>query len=971
MYDTAPAADNSTDRTSLAGAPGALNARYERPAPRSVKAKKYRELLKTKQLQSPIQLVQYLLGTIQLLRSLDSEARKQHNRDIATFYQYYDCNEFGDFNEAGEWIADAKNAEEFSYTLPLTPAHVDSAKTLLTKVALEYEYKAKNDVSVLDGELARMCEKLAEEEMERIFTDDLQARERLYLLLAGKSYRHHFWAGNPMEPNTVEIPVYENQSVDMPEHRVCGNAECGTPLGKDDAVCPKCLGDQVTKIGGGKTTKMQMSERSVQLAENQMYVPNPLAIQHDLSKTNINRSFLVERDAIPRSEAEFLYCQVFANKRDGLSEEMTILRELERSRLRTGQDHSQRDQAVVKSLFANDTEMVERERAWLEPWRCGNFVITEDHWYVTKKDGLIWCEDQNDLPENAKHVPRGSFIGDVFPTGTFVCVVDDEIVEINGSQVSDKWYKLIFGMRPSNADGSGMQRLRPLADMANDSTNLEFKVLMDDASPQTFLNREYLSHLARVGEFNIVDQLKNDDSWEHVVKRLDGTASHPALGVMNERVQQMAQFLVGTFSSQGPGAPDVKAFGTATGVVAMSEEASGRFVEAILQRALADIESRYKVLKNIAKHSLQPQIEDLKKRFGTEVVKRFLTCNLRQAVAITKKKGTDQPKSQAIALAQLQAYSEAVSQVSNHPQAASITEAIGDMIDIPITVGIGLADKEEANRRLGLMRELSQKYNEQRLSTEEQVIAAIALVAKVIHDSEFDVPEEMDMQMSPPYGGGPAATGTEIVPRAPSNITPMNPGTSGTAPPPEATLPPDAESETSPDIPSVVMMQDHPVFMDAFKDWLLTEGARCDNSVMKTAAQMMWKLHYQREILKQAELIRIEAKKQLLVKQMEVEQAQKMAPPSPEQPSPEQVAEAENRAKEEQVGAEVMTRIADDQAKDADIARQEHSKDEDLKRDMLKKDYERELERERAEEEAARESKENGTNSSPKSDSNS
>src|SRR4051812_30432288 len=105
---------SAAQAASLTGKPGISAADFPRPAPRSVKEKQYKQILKANQLTRRIGLMEFSLGIVQLLRSVDYEARRQHNRDIATFYQYYDCNEYGEFNDAGEWIADAQNQEEFS-----------------------------------------------------------------------------------------------------------------------------------------------------------------------------------------------------------------------------------------------------------------------------------------------------------------------------------------------------------------------------------------------------------------------------------------------------------------------------------------------------------------------------------------------------------------------------------------------------------------------------------------------------------------------------------------------------------------------------------------------------------------------------------------------------------------------------------------------------------------------------------------
>src|SRR5207237_426049 len=141
----------------------------------------------------------------------------------------------------------------------------------------------------------------------------------------------------------------------------------------------------------------------------------------------------------------------------------------------------------------------------------------------------------------------------------------------------------------------------------------------------------------------------------------------------------------------------------------------------------------------------------IKERFGTELTKRFFTANLRQVVKITAKKGTDQPKSKALDIAQMTAYGQIATQVAQHPQAVSILEEFADKMDMPLSVGIGLADREEARRRVGLLREYSQKFYEKQLPPEQILLTAIALVAKVIDlcESETD-PESFEMPEETP-----------------------------------------------------------------------------------------------------------------------------------------------------------------------------------------------------------------------------
>jgi hypothetical protein len=582
--------DSLVAGTGLAGVAGSDRATYDRPKPRAAKEKLFRELIKARQQATPVEIHEWAIQMVRQLRERDMEARRQQNRDIATFYQYYDSNEYGDFNEAGDWVPDPDN-DDFSYSVPLVPAHVDAGKTLLLKTDLEYEYKAKSKVSVLDEQVAQMCKELAEEDMERIMTDDCRIDEFLYLLLAGKSYRKHYWARDPEDPQVADMPVYSQEQTDGESFKACANPDCAARLDDNAEICTRCMGEEVNIVEGPKVTVTKSRSTSVTLAQNQMYVPNPIGIQHDLSKPNINTSFMIERDTLPRAEAEFLYTQVLPGKRQGISEEMRLQREMERRRLKASNLTSDQDNAALRSMFQGSSDIVERERVWLPLWMYSTLLITGDHWYKTNKDGLFWCEDEKDCPENSQKVDGGQFMGDVYTDGLFLTVVDDNLVEINGVTVSENWVKLIAGRRPANTDGAGMRRLRPLADMANDATNLEFKVLMDDADPKTFLLKRYLSHLSKVGEYHLVDNLPDGTTLEDIAYRLQGASAHPDLAAMFDRINAISQFTAGTFDSMGAGAPDIKAAGTATGVVKLAEEAAGRYIEPILAITAADIKS--------------------------------------------------------------------------------------------------------------------------------------------------------------------------------------------------------------------------------------------------------------------------------------------------------------------------------------------------------------------------------------------
>lgn len=847
----------------------------QKPSYRDAKRKAYRAALKEKQTTGvPQNFNKFVQSELKKIRGTDVDARRRQTRDIALFFQYYDGNPNGTINDAGEFESDVISEQDLTYSIPLTAPHVDSGKTLLLKTQIEYEYDAIDQGSTLDKAVARMCAELAEDDISRIFTEDKRIREIIYLLTAGKTYRRHYHAPDEIEPNRATVSIYKKV-----------DSESGVSV-------------------------IALTEEEIDLPENQLHIPHPLAVQHELSAFDIAQSdFVVERDGIARSKAEYLYQQIIPAGGEGLTDDVRVVRNMERAVVRQSHHDSQAETALRNIDQARDSEVL-REFVWLAPYRYANFIFNEEGWYLDETDGLIFCGEDCTPPETAEKVDKGTFAGDVFPHGMYVCAVDETNIEMHGEVIADKWVKIIFGMRPSHTDGAGLQRIRPLVDMINDAVNLDFKVMMDDANPTTMLNRQYVSRLSSVGEYLLVDALKEGDTWDKVAKRLEGGSAHPALGMMAEKLQALMQYIAGTFSSFGGGASDIKAAGTATGVAAMAEEVAGRFLEAIKLMKQADINSRYIVLKNIQKRSLKPQVQKLIERFGKDVVDRFRKCSLKHTVKVTAKKGTDQPQSQALKIASLQVLGNLQAAVKDSPQAQDILSYASEEMNLPINIGIGLTHKRDAEYRISRLREATKQYSEKPLDDQTAAQIAIEIFTKVLLEVER----------------GARVTGivtAEKIKAAEAEAPLMPDGT----PPPA----PDAPADT------IVMLQDHKVYLDVYDDFLQSEQARAANVVFRACVFLMRQLSADRLLLKQAELVKQQLRIQMMAK----------PPAPPAGPAPEDLKREQAEAEEKEVAMELGRRKLDEDAKDRELSRAEQAKDRDLERQIVLKEHENALDREK------------------------
>jgi hypothetical protein len=211
----------------------------------------------------------------------------------------------------------------------------------------------------------------------------------------------------------------------------------------------------------------------------------------------------------------------------------------------------------------------------------------------------------------------------------------------------------------------------------------------------------------------------------------------------------------------------------------------------------------------------------------------------------------------------------------DNPNLVSLIEKFGEMIDLPIDVGEGLADKEEANRRISIIREACDQYaGKQAPQGPELLKIVVGIVGDMLAECEQEVHIESAGMDGEPMGGQQSAVSSQQ--QAPP--MPVNPGQT----------PPAQDEDDSPTAPpSVVMMQNHVVFMDAIKDQMMTEAARSGNAVYNACLGLLWKLHFARNVTKDMETTRIEGKKQLMLEQMKADFAAKNMPPGP---SPEDAA---------------------------------------------------------------------------------
>lgn len=846
---------------------------------------RYREWLISRQRGRSVRLKDFLLAKKRHFRMVDAEARRKHLQQIDMMLRYFVGDMFGGYNSAGVY-KDERAEGDFAYAIPVMTGHVGEAFMQIMKVNPAYTVAANNKSDDSQNRFAHMCEELGTEEKDRLMTEDKRQTEILNFILAGDSHREIFWSPDSKSPRKAKRLDYKRVEMELPGRREC--AQCKVDIPEGESKCPACGVSLIREIPPAAAHRDEPQEIEVELGQNNLRIPHPMAVQTDLDALEFDHStYLIEHDYLDKHVAASSYETTLSDTEMGLSPEMQARHDLARNTV-------QMDGIVGSTrayLKGGSTNKIERER----------------HFWDVHQYGQFWCEVEETLPDGSK-IPAGTFLGDHFPKGMYVMYVGDDIIDVQAAEKRRRWTKVTYGKRPGSSVGLGAKLLAMLNDIVNDDYGQVHQAKRTIANPLLAVMGTSVKLIPELGNYLRVDKFAPGQSIRDVLAHFPG-AMPAGMDATSTQIQQMMQFIMGTYTLGAGGAPDMANFGgTATEVTARTEQASGRQIGPIGQIIAADKELILQALENIRDYSSPEQRAELEKRFGVDICEIFFGpkgtkgkgANFRQLLTVGIKPNTDIPRSMARTQAGMIAFAQSAGQLMQFAQEAPwVMEFLGAMADswgISLNIGPGRNDRREAEKRLNKLTAIEEKIlaKQPELAKNPEAVAELMYLAL----SEFCAPliaqAEPEMPELPP----------EVVERL-------------------ETLPPEqqemarqqlmerayAEAEKR-DAPRV-FLQDHEAFKDAYKDELFSEKAEAYSPARKIVIIRLWMDHYNAQ-----------NKQQALMAELQSELQQTLAPPPPpEKPEPSPEDEEQRALKEKAIDHEV----------------QEESKDNDLQRKMAEK----------------------------------
>lgn len=616
-------------------------------------------------------------------KTLNQDARRAWVRKTVTMYANYENKFYGDVNQHGEWEDYPDTENDYTFSIPLLKAHVDTGITFYTKATPQYVAKPiRSDYRTT--QLARMCQELGSNELRRMFDKKKLQREAVYLFLAGTSYRQLTNEVSDDSPIVKETKSVTEEAL-VP---VTQCLDCGAVVEGEFEVCESCLSENVTvtEVPSQRTLNIKVDKK---LPRPQVHIPNPVTIQTDYSSADKRIGFVIKRQRIRQMVAEYLYQTDLSGtdeSADFSSDTLEVMSQNPVSR-----ENVRADRTLITELnsYAHSmAKMVTEQELWLEPAEYGLYFTNE------------------------------GAVAEQYPEGLYLHLVGNKVVDVEEAVVKREWVCLTNGVRPNSKDGVGMYHLAELNDLINNGINLEYAILKTVGFPTTLLRSRYLSENAEALDVLLVDNIPDEVGLDQVIHRVPAQNASGMLGVLSQRLEGYMQYVGGTWSPVG-GASDLRnVMGTATGASAIQEMMSDRLGLAVQMRVQADIETLYAVLEYIQMDKSEGNIQLLKEQFGSAIVEEFFNTDIRSTIVFEAAKGTDEPQMDSVTAFKAQTFGGIVASMTgirefDKPFFYDMVATLGEAFNLPPSLGTGRKERQVAQNQIALVQTMYKDLNKE------------------------------------------------------------------------------------------------------------------------------------------------------------------------------------------------------------------------------------------------------------------
>lgn len=697
--------------------------------------------------------LEYLKNTCKRIEEEDKSARLnilgQQNKSQA----YYDDRQYGKINDrTGEWEDRPDDGKEFR---PLDNRFKEQVDKLEMEMARSYVQLLLESTDLVDSamqEAAEFAKSRIEANRKRLFTQrpEFILSENKSLLLKTITYRYLYFDKQAEDGPKERRPKFEKQSIGEEKSvNVC--AVCGMPR-QDYAVtpdgqfesssdepptpCPHC-GSTSTKTLATTPVELELpaGEEEVPAGLVRCVHADPTMVQVSLNARNMDiRStpFLVWTQMVEQGKLERMFPDVLIPSGEDDTDQQAQYRR-------------DNEEAVSNSSFTGS----------------GDGVIKGGEQFRKRKFKLFWLdrwiyEDYQDTQPRkliGKHeLPANTPLGQLFPRGMCIAVVDNTPLALYSEDKNKKWSVCVYGLREHAFHGSGTNALIPLQKLHNDLLSYRQGNVYYNTAPREFYRPDYIDSLPTLTKAVKVTQL---DEGQRIVgnvyDKAPGSPLPPEVPAFSQEVMGAMQEQVGTSSLSLAGtSAQSQALGTATGIAAMRDLAVGRIGPNLMLKAAMEVETAFQILElEQANYSPQQLMAFAGLKPGAQGnlgytkrgVEAFINCDIRASFTITPAQGSWMPETQQEKKGDAIAFADAASRV----QDPEIIAALAKTFKQPMSVGGFNATQREAARRI---EEFGKVVT---LLESRGYVEATDEMAQVVLDSATDAQMSVEMEDHPAF----------------------------------------------------------------------------------------------------------------------------------------------------------------------------------------------------------------------------
>jgi hypothetical protein len=614
----------------------------------------------------------------------NSQDQWERRRKTVQLRKYMLGEYYGVFDKHRGWYSEKEEGDGIYYS-PETATFLDTLLKDLVKTKPQKRCEARDADRADKREAARVAEKLLQMDDDQDNTPKRSQREwKWNLLTAGETYRITYFDAQKTGRGITKEKF---------EKVLIGGGQpafycplCSSTSADAEGKCPQCGNPQLDEYRPlGTEISVKRGFEYQQIGDVDYDVPDALEMTVIGETDKIDEALMVYRQRmIPRC--------VLA---DALGDDKLPTTDTP-------------DALSYKPLFDNDSgatveefRPLHYEEFWVAPAVVANYTFPS-----------------NTPLKNGKVIGKATKGKELFPCGFYFSRISKTVKMLYPQSIGESLSHCVNAIGES-FHGVGEWDLIELQDQATEAKSMKMNSMLLDSTQPLIVREGVVDTENFENKFGLVIEAKDyprDRDLKDAMMRLPAGNPPGEAYQMGEQIKGEMQSRVGAFSTQSD-APDVKAMGTATGIAAISNQSSERRSPALQLYAQMTVDQAYQALELRQKYWPQKMYGPIAKDLGSDAVKWFMECNIRQDINITVLPNSWMPRTETQKQAGLQAFLQLTGQLIAAKGDPKLLDEVIRQGNEVFGGGINFGDFEsesiEAQLRLDKLREVGEFVEQQ------------------------------------------------------------------------------------------------------------------------------------------------------------------------------------------------------------------------------------------------------------------